>query len=101
MLNYTMLGRLSSDKRSSLMGPFVSWNENEVFMRSPKEPTPKGLTRKIMLKNYVEEVSNEKHSSLFERSVGEEEKKFLKIVTWLLYSREPHSFNQFCKTFFI
>ncbi len=32
MLHYTKLERLVSDKQSSLLGPFVIYEENEVFM---------------------------------------------------------------------
>ncbi len=32
MFNYIRLGRLAKDKHSSLLGPFVSYKENEVVL---------------------------------------------------------------------
>jgi hypothetical protein len=32
VLNYTKLERLASDKHFSLLGPFISYKENEVFL---------------------------------------------------------------------
>ncbi len=32
-LNYTYLARLAKEKHSSLVGPFISYEENEVFWK--------------------------------------------------------------------
>ncbi len=91
MLHYTRVDRLARDKHKSLLGPFVSYEENKVLPIRPHglysqhfifSVSYKCAHSAIMLHyTRLKRLVRDKHSSLLGPFITYEENKFLQIRT--------------------